>query len=127
MKKIKLIALALVTILAIQSCKKPGLGGDATVVAFPKHHGKAIYGATVFVKFDTEDSPGTNTSSYDATFEGEPKEEHVHIEGLKQGKYYLYAIGYDSSISSLVYGGQSINIKRKDRKEEQNLDIAVTE
>ncbi len=127
MKKIKLIALVLLAMLAIQSCKKPGLGGDATVVAFPKHHGKAIYGATVFVKFDTQDSPGSSTSSYDATFEGKADEDNVKISGLKQGKYYLYAIGYDSSISAPVYGGQSINIKRKDRKDEQNLDIAVTE
>ena len=126
MKKIFLIVLAVVSVTALISCKKAGLGGDATIVAFPKHHGKAIYGATVFVKFNTKDSPGAD-GNYDATFTGETNEDHVHLEELKQGDYYFYAVGFDSTIKQTVYGGQSFTIKRKDKSEEQDVDIAVVE
>ncbi len=127
MKKIFLLSSLFVSTLFFVSCKKAGLNGNATIVAFPKHHGKAIYGATVYVKFNTKDSPGSSSSSYDATFIGEAKEDHVHLEELKQGNYYVFAVGYDSAIRLPVYGGQAITIKRKDRSKEQDVDIAVVE
>lgn len=127
MKKIIAISILAITTFTLGACKKAGLGGDATIVAFPKHHGAPIYGATVYVKFNAKDFPGTNISSYDATFMGEPKEDHVHLEELKKGDYYFYAVGYDSTISEMVSGGQSFTIKRKDRSDEQDIEIAVTE
>ena len=126
-KKIILLSLVFVFTTILISCKKAGLGGDATIAAFSKHHDKAIYGATVYVKFNTKDSPGSGISGYDATFVGEANEDHVHIEGLKQGNYYFYSVGYDSAISSPVYGGRTVTIKRKDKSDEQSLDISVTE
>ncbi len=127
MKKLVLISFCFALLGSLQSCKKAGLGGDAKIVAFPKHHGKAIYGATVYVKFDSKDSPGSSTDSYDASFVGAPQDDFVNIEDLKQGNYYLYAIGYDSSISQLCYGGQSISIKRSEKSDTQNIDISITE
>lgn len=121
-----LLCFAFATLFSL-SCKKAGLGGSATIVAFPKHHGAPIYGATVYVKFNAKDFPGSSISSYDATFVGEPDEDHVHLKELKKGDYYFYAVGYDSSISEMVYGGQPFTIKRKDRSDEQDIDIAVTE
>ena len=126
MKKIFLISLLFCVSAGIISCKKAGLGGNATLVAFPKHHGEGIYGATVYVKFNSKDAAG-DLSNYDKAFVGEEKEDHVHLEGLKQGNYYCYAVGYDSSISQVVTGGGAFTIKHKDRKEEQDVDIAVTE
>jgi hypothetical protein len=127
MKKIIWISIFIVSSSLILSCKKAGLGGEATLVAYPKHHEVPIYGATVYVKFNTKDSPGSDLGSYDAVFQGEANEDHVHLEELKQGNYYIYAVGYDSAISQAVYGGKSVTIKRKDRKDEQNIDISVTE
>lgn len=34
---------------------------------------------------------------------------HVHVEGLKCGQYYLYAAGWDTSISQVVKGGIPYN------------------
>lgn len=125
MKKIFFLGLALISLVTISSCKKAGLGGDATLAVFPEHHSKPIYGATVYVKFNSKESPGIG--NYDAVYTGEANEDHVHIKELMQGDYYLYSIGYDSAISQMVYGGQSFTIKRKERKDELTVHLAVTE
>src|SRR3954465_10262114 len=83
----------------VASCKKNGTGGDATIVAFPEHHGRAIKGATMYVKFNAKDLPADPTNNYDLKIQGEAKEDHIHIENLLPGNYYLYAVGYDSTIS----------------------------
>lgn len=127
MKKICRIIVFSLVITSLVSCKKSSTGGDAIVVAFPKHHGTPIKGATVYVKFKTNDLPSNPTSNYDLKVEGEPIEDHVHIKGLRYGKYYLYAVGYDSTISKAVSGGVPLTIKWKERKKEIDVDIAVTE
>lgn len=111
----------------IFSCKKSSTGGDATVVAFPQHHGAPIYGATVYVKFKAEDLPNDPTNNYDLKVEGEPGENHVHIHGLRYGKYFLYAVGYDSTIKQTVVGGTGIKIKWKERKQEIDINVPVSE
>ncbi len=123
---LKFITIACI-ILSFNACKKSSTGGDSTIVAFPKHHGAAIKGATVYVKFKTNDLPSNPTSNYDLKVEGEADEDHVHIKGLRYGKYYIYAVGYDSTISEVVSGGTPLTIKWKERKKEIDLDIAVTE
>lgn len=122
--KIVVISLFLV---GVFSCKKSSTGGDAIVVAFPKHHGSSIKGATVYVKFKTNELPSNPTVNYDLKVEGDANEDHVHIKGLRYGKYYLYAVGYDSAISQVVRGGLPLTIKWKERKQEIDVDIAVTE
>lgn len=119
--------LFLFSLLIFSSCKKEGTGGEATIVAFPKHHEKTIKGATVYVKFGTKEFSGKNASDYDLTVTGEPEEDHVHIEELKWGDYYLYASGYDSSIARVVTGGVPITIKRSEKKEEIVVQIPVSE
>lgn len=113
--------------IVFSSCKKEGTGGQATIAAFPKHHEKPIKGATVYLKFGTKELPGKNASDYDLTIAGEADEDHIHIEELKWGDYYLYAVGYDSSIAKAVAGGVPVTIKRSERKKEIDVDIPVTE
>ena len=131
-KTILSIAALALTLSMFNSCKKAGTGGDATVVVFAKHHGNIIwnhagYPDSVFVKFNTEELPSNPTTNYDALFVGEAGEDHVHCEGLKTGKYYFYATGWDTTINQRVTGGMAIKIKYKDRKDEIDQDIAVTE
>ncbi|MES2565379.1 MAG: hypothetical protein V4565_00835 [Bacteroidota bacterium] len=123
---IKIFALAIIALLT-NSCKKSSTGGDATVVAFPKHHGTPIKGATIYIKFNAKDLPSDPTSNYDLKVVGEENEDHVHIKGLRYGQYYLYAVGYDESISETVVGGMALAIKYKQRKKEIDVDIAVSE
>ena len=116
-----------VVVLMIAACTKEGIDGDATVVVSPAHHEDHIPGATIYVKFDAEELPGTNPSDFDHIVVGVPNEDHVHIEGLKWGNYFFYAVGFDSAISEVVSGGVQLKIKRKERKDEIELDVPVTE
>lgn len=114
-------------IFAFNSCKKNTTGGKTKISVSPEHHGESIYGATVYVKFNTTEMPSDPTSNYDMVVVGDPSEEHVHINGLRYGKYYLYAVGYDPEIGETVVGGTSLTIKWKERKNDIDLDIAVSE
>ena len=118
--------------ISFYSCAKEDLGGDATLVVFLQHHGHTIinhvnYPDTVFVKFNTKESPGTAAGKYDTYFVGEAGEDHVHCENLKWGNYFIYGAGIDSSGPYRVNGGIAVKIKRSDRKKEQDIDLAVTE
>jgi hypothetical protein len=92
------------------SCLYAGLGGNTTIVAKPKHHGVPIinkvgYPDSAFVKFNATESPGTKAGNYDKIFVGEAGEDHVHLTGLKPGKYYIMMTGFDSTIVQRVSGG----------------------
>ncbi len=92
------------------SCQLAGSGGNTTIVAFPQHHGAPIlshtnYRDTAYVKFNSQEFPGTNPSLYDLTFIGEDGENHVRLEGLKAGKYYIFMVGLDTTINEKVTGG----------------------
>jgi hypothetical protein len=131
MKKI-ILFLAMALIIPMGSCKKNGLGGDATVVVFMKHHGNVIknhhnYPDTIFIKFKADEFPGADPSKYDTYFVGEEGEDHIHCVGLRPGKYFFYGVGIDSSGPYRVTGGAAVKIRWTERKKEIDTDLAVTE
>ncbi|MEP7263797.1 MAG: hypothetical protein ABI772_04840 [Bacteroidota bacterium] len=112
------------------SCEYAGTGGSTTIVAMPQHHGvpivsKISYPDTAYVKFNAEGSPGINASAYDLILPGEEGEDHVHIEGLKPGKYFILMTGYDSTINQRVIGGIPYTLTQTSG--EVDLPIPVTE
>ncbi|MBS1658176.1 MAG: hypothetical protein K1X63_15860 [Chitinophagales bacterium] len=121
--------------LVSMSCNKKedcvaGTGGEVTIAAFPQHHGKAIYNQanyldSAFIKFNTQDFPGTDPSKYDLIVAGEEGEDHVHIEGLKCGDYYIYMSGWDTSINQRVTGGIPYSFSQTSG--EIDLNVPVTE
>ena len=125
----------LIPLCFLLSCKKAGTGGDATLVVYPKHHSNPIinhigYPETVFLKYNVDEFPGTKPSDYDAFFVGTPREEFVKIEGLKTGKYFVYAVGLDSAwgaSGARVIGGVPLKIKRSQSKDEIILNIPLSE
>jgi hypothetical protein len=131
-KAITTIAFLASFIFAVSSCKKAGTDGDATVVVFAQHHGRTIpnhagYPDSVYVKFNATDLPSDPTRNYDAVFVGEVGEDHIHCENLHTGKYFLFATGWDTTINQRVSGGIAIKIKYKDRKQEIDQNVPVTE
>ncbi len=122
---VKLTFLILSFPILLFSCKKAGIGGANTLVISPEHHGTAIKGATVFIKFDTKEQPGTEASDYDLNQTGDKDETHIHVEGLKPGKYYIFCTGYDSTIFQTVQGGIPLTIKSKSG--ETMITVPVTE
>jgi len=121
-------------VLSLTSCKdddkcQAGSGGNLTIVAQLAHHGDVIpndslYPDTVWVKFNVSDW-GNAPAGYDLRFIGEFPEDHVHLDGLKCGKYYLYGSGWDSSINMAVKGGKPFETDQQDG--ELNTTIPVVE
>ncbi len=112
------------------SCQYAGLGGNTTIVAFPKHHGAPILSHTAyldsaFVKFNVTESPGSHANNYDKIFVGEDGEDHVHLEGLKPGKYYIMMSGWDTTINQRVSGGIPYTLTQTSG--EVDLTVPVTE
>jgi hypothetical protein len=92
------------------SCQYGGTGGNLIITAKPQHHGIPIPGQpnyldTVYVKFNTQSSPGTSVSVYDLVLAGDTAEDHVHVPGMKPGKYYFLMTGFDTAINQRVIGG----------------------
>lgn len=113
------------------SCRYAGTGGNTTIVALPRHHSKPIinsaaYPDTAYVKFNAVESPGDNPSAYDMIVVGDSGEDHVHLEGLKAGKYFIYMTGYDSAVvTHRVKGGIPYTLMQTSG--EVDLVIPVTE
>lgn len=114
------------------SCKEPkdecvaGTGGSVTLVAFPKHHGVDVRPYNVYVKYNTQNSPGTDPANYDLTIVADTTENHIEIENLKCGEYYIYMTGYDTAISNAVVGGIP-TIIAEGATGEINLNVPVVE
>ncbi len=107
------------------SCLYAGTGGSTTIVAYPKHHGADTRPYHVYVKFNAQDSPGTDPWLYDLVVDADTTENHIEIENLKPGKYYIYEVAFDTSISDTVTGGIPYILTQTSG--EVNLNIPVTE
>lgn len=130
-----LILLSLTSLFFLTSCKDKckdaGTGGTITVVAFPLHHSTPIissdtYPDSVFVKFNTQDFPGIAASEYDFVLAGDSGEDHVHIENLKCGDYFIYMTGVDITINQRVTGGIPYHVD-ENAPSEIDLNVPVTE
>ncbi|HYV93111.1 MAG TPA: hypothetical protein VE978_15155 [Chitinophagales bacterium] len=136
---VSMIALTILSI-SIFSCKDKckdvaGTGGSFTIVAFPQHHSAPIiseslpgYPDSAFVKFSP---PGdfvttSNPADYDLVLVGDSGENHVHIENLKCGDYYIFMTGWDVNGNWRVKGGIPVNIP-VDAPSEIDQDVPVTE
>jgi hypothetical protein len=124
----KFVIVMLVCILT--SCVKEGPGGNAEIAVWVKHHDKLIPGATVYIKYGSKEFPGDGLSLYDDSevcgTEGDD-EGHTHFHDLKRGNYYLYAVGYDSSISETVMGGIPVEITKENKDGSSDVEVPVTE
>lgn len=107
------------------SCEYAGLGGNVTIVAYPKHHGDGTQPYNVYVKFNTQNFPGENPALYDLQIAADTSENHIEIENLKRGHYFIYMTAFDTSISEIVKGGIPTTVTVA--AGEIELDIPVTE
>lgn len=126
-------------LLLAASCKKEddcvaGTGGSVTIAAFPEHHGTAIishakpgYPDSAFLKFSPPSnfSPTSNPADYDLVLAASEGEDHVHVDGLKCGDYYIFMTGWDTTINERVKGGIPYSFTQTSG--EIDLVIPVTE
>jgi hypothetical protein len=127
MKKLNFIVLTFV-IIAFSACKKNGTGGENVITASPKHHGVLIPNATVYIKYGATELPGKNPSDFDDSKIAVRKsatDVHAHFDGLLKGNYYIYSVGFDSTINETVSGG--IGVKITSKSGEEIVEVPVTE
>jgi len=124
MKNLFLVS-ALLTILSFSSCKKNELGGKSSIKGKVSHHEKAIAYATVYIKFDSKESAGTDVSKYDTKVQADANGNY-EFPSLYKGNYYLYAVGEDLAVPPpyIVFGGVPVKLTKK---ESISIDIPVTE
>ncbi len=103
-----------------------GKGGSATVNIFPQHHeiAKRLINFKLYIKYGTKDAPTSGVyddsvicSNHDSLVSGT-------FTGLKNGDYYFYGYGYDTSINTNVHGGSPYTITSQAA---QNFNLPVSE
>ena len=125
MKKIiNFIIFTTIGLFIFTSCKKNQLGGDASLTGIVMHHNKPISNAKVYIKFNTTEFPGADSTIYDSFVQADGNGNYS-IPFYK-GSYYVFAIGRDLAITYpyLVKGGLSISVRNR---EKLTKNIAVTE
>lgn len=124
----KLILATLITgsVALISSCKKNDVGGDAEIHAKIFHGSTPMIGTTtLYVKFGAKTEPVEPTTNYDLKLSGEPDDNHVHVEDLRPGNYYLYAEAFDSTQMLSVKGGVATTVKWGERKKIKEVEVQV--
>lgn len=131
MKFQKYIA-ALLGIMTLVACNHKdapivsGKGGNAIVNVYPAHHenAKNLISFKVYVKYNTSDAPANG--KYDDSLDCVNADSMVSctFSGLKNGNYYFYGYGYDTSIQQNVKGGTPYTIKQQNT---QTLHLPVSE
>lgn len=84
-----------------------GKGGSATINVFPQHHevAKNLTAFKAYIKYGTKDAPTSGVYDDSMVLVNHDSLVSGSFAGLKNGDYYLYASGYDTSIKSTVHGG----------------------
>ena len=107
------------------SCVKPGKGGMAEIKGFVKHHTTPVPNAVVCIKYGAKEFPGDDLSIYDEQIITTGTDAFYEFKELKKGDYYLFSVGFDSSIMEQVDGGVPVLILKK--SDIADINIPVTE
>lgn len=101
-----------------------GKGGNATLSIVAQHHTvtKNITTCKMYIKYNAQDAPAYYDDSVQCNI---ADSEAVGIfSGLKTGNYYIYGLGYDTSVKQTVKGGMPYTISSETN---QTINLAVTE
>lgn len=123
-KLINFVIYTSISFLVFTNCKKNQLGGNASLKGSVIHHSKPIPNSKIYIKFNTTEFPGADSTIYDCYVQADANGNYT-IPFYK-GSYYVYAIGRDLDIAYpyLVKGGLSVSLRNR---EILNKNIAVTE
>jgi hypothetical protein len=112
-------AAALVLAVSFIACNKGedepalagGKGGNATLHVDARHHTRAIDSCMIYIKYKAKDVPAFYDDSMKVS--GAAGLTTASFTGLTKGNYYLFAKGWDPSISHEVMGGLPFEIKEE--------------
>lgn len=103
-----------------------GKGGSATLVIYPQHHtvAKNIINGKVFIRYNTLDAPTSGVYDDSATCTNHDSLLSGTIINLKNGNYYLFATGFDTSVNQYVKGGVPYTISAQSTTLTVNLPVS---
>ena len=107
------------------SCNKSGVGGKAAISGAVAHHETAVPGAVVYIKYGAVSFPGFDPELYDDQITVSGANASYTFGNLYKGDYYVWAVGYDSTIMESVSAGVPAEILKK--KVDIVVNIPVTE
>ena len=117
-----LVGILALAALAVACEPEPGPGGKAEIRGVAAHHATVIPATRVFIKYDANESPGTLSSLYDdSTVAG--SDGRFDFSELQRGVYYLYGIGWDSTIDQEVRAGMPVVLTEKNEIEDVILPV----
>lgn len=139
MRTIKTITVLALAVFLISSCVRKnetitpvepqgGIGGNATIVVHPQYHDRDLSDAIVYIRYASTEY-AASIDLYDdldtaTIINGRPG---VAFDSLKQGSYYIYAVGTNDSLGSErfnTYGGAPfVIVDTLERTYELNLHI----
>lgn len=118
----EVLGMALLAVLFSGCNPEPGPGGKAEIRGTAAHHANPIPGTRVFIKYDAINSPGTSSSVYDdSTVAG--SDGRFVFPDLQKGPYYVYGIGWDSTVDAEVRAGIPVVLTEKDEIEDVILPV----
>lgn len=91
-------------------CVEEGPGGTARIDGVTAHHELPIPDSKVYIQYGSLLSPGTDPSLYDDSTTSNSSAEFA-FSGLQKGDYYVYGIGFDSTIGESVSAGIPVTLK----------------
>lgn len=111
----------------LYSCCKAGTGGRASIVCkvINANTGARTNNATVYIYYGSSKPPAT-LDKFDAHQNTPVKGNTVTFTGMKCGTYYLYAVGYDSTVSLPLKGGGPFSLAHSKRNSVENATISVS-
>ena len=120
--QLSLIALSIIMFIVFTACKKEGIGGKAKITGKVLHHETPIPNAIVYIKYGAKESAGIDGANYDESVNADTNA-NFEFANLQKGDYYLYATGYDNTISANVRGGNPVEIKKKTENKTNNVQV----
>jgi len=110
------------------SCKYGGLGGNTTIIVEPRFHnlqitGKAGYPDSAFVKFNAIESPGINPADYDLVLAGDEGADHVNIDSMLPGNYFIFMTGWDTVANARLSGGVKLRLSQSSGSIQINVPV----
>gem|GEM_PF-262932 len=129
------IITALLCILSLSlmsaNCRKtdnnsPGKGGSATLIVNPQHHevDSNIKRCKVYIKYGAVDAPANGVYDDSATCVVANNKALASFTSLKNGNYYLYGVGFDTSVPGCITGGIGYTISQQSS---QTMFLPVSE
>lgn len=104
-------------------CVDEGPGGTARIDGTTSHHELLIPDSKVYIQYGSLLSPGTDPELYDDSTTSD-QSASFSFPGLQKGDYYIYGVGFDSTIGETVMAGIPVSLKSG---ESSNVLLPVTE